>query len=87
MVRNNHFNNRKKLDELLRAESSFLSDKGLDKVLDYAGMIARIENAVVVVSDMTSATSHIMTGNFARNLDLGDYREEDSILLLSDKIF
>lgn len=79
MVRNNHFNNRKKLDELLRAESPFWANNGLDNVLDYAGMIARIENAVVVVSDMASATSHIMAGNFAHNLDLGDYREEDSI--------
>lgn len=79
MVRNNHSNNRRELDELLRREGSFSNPDGLIKVLEYADIIANIENVIVVVSDMVSGKSHIVAGGFARNLDLGDYRQEDSI--------
>lgn len=79
MVRNNHSDNRKKLDELLRYDASFDKHDGLAEVLDYAGLIAKIENTLVVVSDMVADKSHIIAGGFARNLDLGDYQHENSI--------
>lgn len=79
MVRNNHSNNRRKLDELLRRDGPFSQHDSLTRILDYAGIIAEIENAIVVVSDMVSGKSHIVAGGFARRLDLGDYQQEDSI--------
>lgn len=79
MVRNNHLKgNRGKLDELLRTDSS--PDAGsLQRVLEYARSMADVENVLAVVSDMGADTSHIFAGGFARNLDLEDYREENSI--------
>lgn len=40
---------------------------------------ARVENALIVVSDMVEGKSHIIAGGFALNLDIGDYRQENSI--------
>ena len=40
---------------------------------------ARVENVLVVVSDMTVGRSHIIAGGFARNLDIGGYQQENSI--------
>lgn len=40
---------------------------------------ARVENALIVVSDMVEGNSHIIAGGFARNLDIGDYKQENSI--------
>lgn len=79
MVRNNHSKNRKELDGLLRREDSYSQCGSLTEVLEYAGIIARIENAIVVVSDMAADKSHIVAGGFARSLDIGDYRQENSI--------
>lgn len=80
MVINNHsYSNKKKLDELLRPENISGADVGLPQILEYARLMADIENALVVVSDMNDGKSHIFAGGFARNLDLGDYQQENSI--------
>ena len=57
------------------------SDGGipLSDVLGNLRLWARVENALIVVSDMIEGKSHIMAGGFARNLDIGDYRQENSI--------
>ena len=79
MVRNNQSDYRKKLAELLRREDSSDNRDILSQVLGYGRLIAKIENALVVVSDMVAGKSHILAGGFARNLDLGDYQHENSI--------
>lgn len=79
MVRNNQSDYRKKLAELLRREDSSDNRDILSQVLGYGRLIAKIENALVVVSDMVADKSHILAGGFARNLDLGDYQHENSI--------
>lgn len=80
MVRNNHFTeNRKELDKLLRIETQSVGCAPLSDILDYARFLARIENVLVVVSDMADSKSHIIAGGFARNLDIGDYQQENSI--------
>lgn len=81
MAKNNHLytDNRKKLDKLLRAEIASDGCDILSKVLDYARLAARIENVLVVVSDMADGKSHIIAGGFAQSLGLTDYHYEDSI--------
>lgn len=80
MVRNNHFNaNRRKLDELLRPEDASAGSDALCEVLSYARYLAKIENALVVVSDMAGGESHIMSGAFAQCLGVADYSRESSI--------
>lgn len=80
MVKNNHSEgNREKLDELLRADEPLGEHDGLAKVLAYARFMAKIENSLVVVSDMADGKSHIAAGGFARNFELGDYQQENSI--------
>ena len=80
MVRNNHFTkNRKTLDRLLR------SDKKADRCIPLSDIIvnmrfwARVENVLIVVSDMVEGKSHIIAGGFARNFDIGEYQQENSI--------
>lgn len=41
--------------------------------------LARVENVLIVVSDMAEGKSHIIAGGFARNLDIGEYQHEKSI--------
>ncbi len=80
MVRNNHFTeNRKTLDRLLRADNK--SDGGIPMtdILGSMRLWARVENTLIVVSDMVEGNSHIIAGGFARNLDIGDYKQENSI--------
>lgn len=80
MVRNNHFTeNRKTLDKLLRTENQCGECVPLSDILDHARFLSRIENVLVVVSDITGGKSHIVAGGFARNLDIGDYQQENSI--------
>lgn len=80
MVRNNHFEeNRKALDRLLRSEIGQQACTPLSDILAQARFLARIENVLVVVSDMADGKSHIIAGGFARNLDIGDYLQENSI--------
>lgn len=80
MVRNNHLTeNRKTLDNLLRSANK--SDGGIPMtdILGNLRLWARVENALIVVSDMVEGKSHIIAGEFARNLDIGEYRQENSI--------
>ena len=80
MVRNNHLNkNRGRLNDLLRLPGDDCEEEKLADVLEYARFMARLENLLVVVSDMAEGRSHIIAGDFAGNLDLGDYRHENSI--------
>ena len=80
MVRNNHFDsNRKKLDGLLRSDTNSTDPQTLQRLRNYAEMMAQIEKVIVVVSDLTSGKSHIAAGAFARSLGLSDYQHEDSI--------
>ncbi|MDE5675891.1 MAG: helix-turn-helix transcriptional regulator [Muribaculaceae bacterium] len=80
MVKNNHLlENRKALDKLLRTESRSGECVPLSDILAHVRFLARIENVLAVVSDMADGKSHIITGGFARNLDIGDYRQENSI--------
>lgn len=41
--------------------------------------LARVENVLIVVSDMAEGKSHIIAGGFALNLDIGEYQHEKSI--------
>lgn len=80
MVRNNHFEmNRKALDKLLRPEYSSGKCGHLSGILTHVRFWAHIENVLIVVSDMADGKSHIIAGGFADNLDIGDYRQENSI--------
>lgn len=80
MVRNNHFaESRKTLDKLLRTENSAEGGIPLSDILVNMRFWARVANVLIVVSDMTEGKSHIIAGGFARNLDIGDYEQENSI--------
>lgn len=80
MVRNNHFTeNRKTLDKLLRSESKTDGSVSLSDILANMRFWARVENVLIVVSDITEGISHIIAGGFARNLDIGEYMQENSI--------
>lgn len=80
MVRNNHFTeNRKTLDRLLRPENSVESGIPLSDIIADMRFRARVENVLIVVSDMAEGKSHIIAGGFARNLDIGEYQQENSI--------
>lgn len=80
MVRNNHFaGNRKALDKLLRGGSRFGECVPLPDILAHVSFWARIENVLIVVSDMADGTSHIVGGGFMRNLNIGNYQQENSI--------
>ena len=80
MVRNNHLTeNRKTLDRLLRADNNADGGIPMTDILDNLRLWARVENALIVVSDMAEGKSHIIAGGFARNLDIGDYQQENSI--------
>lgn len=80
MVRNNHFaESRKTLDNLLRSENGADSCVSLSDIMVNMRFWARVENVLIVVSDMVESRSHIIAGGFARNLDIGDYQQENSI--------
>lgn len=80
MVRNNHFTeNRKTLDKLLRSENDEGGGIPLSDILVNMRFWASVENVLIVVSDMVEGKSHIIAGGFARNLDIGEYRQENSI--------
>ena len=80
MVRNNHFaKNRKTLDRLLRSENKANGGVPLSDILVSMRFLARVENVLIVVSDMAEGKSHIIAGGFARNLDIGEYQHEKSI--------
>lgn len=80
MVRNNHFaESRKTLDNLLRSDNRADRCVPLSDIMVNMRFRARVENVLIVVSDMVEGKSHIIAGGFARNLDIGDYQQENSI--------
>ncbi len=80
MVRNNHSaDNRKALDKLLRSENKTDGSVPLSDILVNMRFRARVENILIVVSDMAEGKSYIIAGEFARNLDIGAYQQENSI--------
>lgn len=60
-------------------QSSLLGFTCEQDVFTYAEVMARIENAIVVVSDIVNNKSRIFSGGFARALGLDGYHEENSI--------
>ena len=76
MTINNHF---EKLDRLLRGQA--LESDGLDEemVCLYAEMLSRVENALVVVSNLAEGSSRIFAGSFAKRLGLNGRSSENSI--------
>lgn len=80
MVRNNHFTeNRETLDKLFRSENKADGGIPLTDTIDNMRFWARVENVLIVISDMAEGKSHIIAGGFARNLDIGEYQHENSI--------
>ncbi len=80
MVRNNHFTeNRETLDKLFRSENKADGGIPLADTIDNMRFWARVENVLIVISDMAEGKSHIIAGGFARNLDIGEYQHENSI--------
>lgn len=80
MVRNNHFTeNRETLDKLFRSENKADGGMPLADTIDNMRFWARVENVLIVISDMAEGKSHIIAGGFARNLDIGEYKHENSI--------
>lgn len=80
MVINNHFTeNRKTLDKLLRSENKADGGIPLSDILADMRFWARVENVLIVISDMAEGKSHIIAGGFSRNLDIGEYQHENSI--------
>ena len=71
--------NIRELENIMAGQSPG-SDEGAEiDIMTYARTMACIENAVVVVSNMTDKTSRIFSGGFAARLGISDYRQEDSI--------
>lgn len=80
MVRNNHYSeNRNTLDKLLRSENKAAGCISLSDIVVNMRFWAQVENVLIVVSDMAEGKSHIFAGGFARNLDIGEYQQENSI--------
>ena len=76
MAKNNHF---EKLDNLLREQAlDEVSHKDIS-IYQYAEILARIENALVVVSDLTKGTSRLFSGTFAKRLGIDGYSSGNSI--------
>lgn len=71
--------NCRRIDSLLRNQDFTLSQSIEDAVYNYAGGIADIENAVVVVSDLKNGRSKIFCGGFANVIGINGYNTENSI--------
>lgn len=81
MAKNNHLQRDfDRLDGLLRNEACRRNDPAVAaEVYAYAQAMARLENVVAVVSDLSQGTSRIFNGRFAAVLGLDGYSEESSI--------
>lgn len=81
MTINNHSctDNRRKLDRLLRDQAGTSSAITGEDIYFYAQTLARIENALVVVSDLRQDTSRIFSGRFSEKIGLKEYSAENSI--------
>ena len=76
MAKNNHF---EKLDTLLRGQALDMQRLDDAYIYQYAEMLAQIENAMVVVSDLTKGTSRLFSGTFAKTLGIDGYSSANSI--------
>ncbi|MDE6578083.1 MAG: LuxR C-terminal-related transcriptional regulator [Muribaculaceae bacterium] len=76
MTKNNHFD---KLDRLLRGQALDNLNCEYTSIYQYAETLARIESALVVVSDLTKGTSRLFSGEFAKRLGINSYSSENSI--------
>lgn len=80
MVKNNHFkDNRRQLDRLLRSAPLPADGSRMAELIGYAHTLTRLENTVVVISDMQRGESRIIAGGFGVTLGLTGYDSEDSI--------
>ena len=80
MAKNNHFNdNRKQLDNLLRLAPLPTDYDLMPELTGYAHTLARLENSVIVISDMRCGESRIVAGGFGSVLGLDGYDRENSI--------
>lgn len=68
-----------KIDNILNRQKGVSSTYSFERAMLYAEVIATIENAIVVVSDLVKGESHIFGGAFADRLGLSDYKSESSI--------
>lgn len=71
--------NRPKLDKLLKNQSQMARVPDFQSLLRYAENLAKIENVVVVVSDIKNNVSKIYSGKFGTLLGIENYRHENSI--------
>lgn len=71
-------NTRQKLDILLRDSADSTTTSVDDRVLIYAQCVSAIENAVVVVSDLSSGHSRIFCGAFAKKLGIDRYDDTEN---------
>ncbi|MDE6134063.1 MAG: hypothetical protein K2F79_00610, partial [Muribaculaceae bacterium] len=81
MAKNNHSESehRKRLEKILLSQASDADSKPIHDVFVYAECVSKIENALVVVSDLTKGCSRIFKGKFPPVPWLSDYSTEDSI--------
>lgn len=63
----------------MSAQLPELAGKTDSDVMSYAAMMADVENAIVVVSDVSGKSSRIFLGGFAERFDIAGYRHENSI--------
>ncbi|MDE6368013.1 MAG: LuxR C-terminal-related transcriptional regulator [Muribaculaceae bacterium] len=68
-----------KLDKTLRLQAPKGEADSIDSIMNYAETTARLENCIVVISDMRNRRSHIFSGKFADEIGLSGYKSEDSI--------
>ena len=69
----------RKINRLLQTESSVSPGADDEDIAIFASYLSKVENLVVVVSDMARNTSRIYCGKFADSLGLKDYTTENSI--------
>lgn len=71
--------NFKKLDSLLKQEASQENSISGSDVYTYAECMSKLENVIAVVSDLQRNSSRIFAGEFAKEIGLADYKNENSI--------
>lgn len=69
----------RRLDNILRGQSSAVGGAACELLESYAGAVAAMENVVAVLSDMKSGTSRIFHGAFGTSIGLQGYTSENSI--------
>ena len=69
----------RKINRLLQTESPVSPGADDEEIAIFASYLSKVENLVVVVSDMARHTSRLYCGGFADILGLKDYTTENSI--------